>query len=350
MPFDHRGKRADEQLDLFRAFFADDAPQLRRRVLRRARGRLRAQAGAAGGADLGRRRHRAGVPPRRPRRRRLPRRLPTARRGPAGVGPGRRARRRGRPRPGAALSIRLYLDPEGSMPAAKSIAGTPAAMVDTIGQWQAIGVDHILLDPVAPGGLAGPPGGDGALHARRRPAGLSRPEPLRRSAEGGGEAPSRWAANQARRRSNFAIPPIDSTICRKASLPSSSRRWRNAPPRSTPVGESGQEVVAPRRQAVGIGDDAQPPRRIERAAPAEPAGVLVGVDRDVHPGERGEVVDPATGRGEVEVEQPDGDPVAVDDVLRADVVVADHELGRVDERRRRGRPSRRSTSRRAGAT
>ena len=53
------------------------------------------------------------------------------------------------------LSIRLYLDPEGSMPAGKSIAGSPAEMLDTIGRWQAIGVDHILLDPVAPGGLAG---------------------------------------------------------------------------------------------------------------------------------------------------------------------------------------------------
>ena len=53
------------------------------------------------------------------------------------------------------LSVRLYLDPEGSMPAAKSIAGSSAQMVDTIGQWSAIGVDHILLDPVAPGGLDG---------------------------------------------------------------------------------------------------------------------------------------------------------------------------------------------------
>ena len=53
------------------------------------------------------------------------------------------------------LSIRLYLDPERSMPAGKSIAGSPAEMLDTVGRWQAIGVDHILLDPVAPGGLAG---------------------------------------------------------------------------------------------------------------------------------------------------------------------------------------------------
>ena len=40
------------------------------------------------------------------------------------------------------------------MPAGKSVAGSPAEMLDTVGRWQAIGVDHILLDPVAPG-LAG---------------------------------------------------------------------------------------------------------------------------------------------------------------------------------------------------
>ena len=28
-------------------------------------------------------------------------------------------------------------------------------MVDTVGEWQAIGVDHIVLDPVAPGGFVG---------------------------------------------------------------------------------------------------------------------------------------------------------------------------------------------------
>jgi alkanesulfonate monooxygenase SsuD/methylene tetrahydromethanopterin reductase-like flavin-dependent oxidoreductase (luciferase family) len=53
------------------------------------------------------------------------------------------------------LSIRLHLDPARSMPADISIAGSPAEMLDTVGRWQAIGVHHILLDPVAPGGLAG---------------------------------------------------------------------------------------------------------------------------------------------------------------------------------------------------
>ena len=61
----------------------------------------------------------------------------------------------GRDRSELRLSIRLYLDPAASMPAAKSIGGSTEQMVDTIGQWQAIGVDHILLDPVAPGGFTG---------------------------------------------------------------------------------------------------------------------------------------------------------------------------------------------------
>jgi alkanesulfonate monooxygenase SsuD/methylene tetrahydromethanopterin reductase-like flavin-dependent oxidoreductase (luciferase family) len=53
------------------------------------------------------------------------------------------------------LSIRLYLDPASSMPPAKSVGGSRDQMLDTIGAWQGIGVDHILLDPVAPGGFAG---------------------------------------------------------------------------------------------------------------------------------------------------------------------------------------------------
>ena len=60
----------------------------------------------------------------------------------------------GRDRSSLRLSVRLYLDPASSMPPAKSIAGSKEQMLDTIGAWQAIGVDHILLDPVAPGGFA----------------------------------------------------------------------------------------------------------------------------------------------------------------------------------------------------
>ena len=37
----------------------------------------------------------------------------------------------------------------------KSIAGSPDQMVDTISQVQEIGVSHILVDPVARGGVEG---------------------------------------------------------------------------------------------------------------------------------------------------------------------------------------------------
>jgi len=51
--------------------------------------------------------------------------------------------------------VRLYLDPDGMMPPAKSVAGSRQQMLDTVGGWAAIGVDHILLDPVARGGIEG---------------------------------------------------------------------------------------------------------------------------------------------------------------------------------------------------
>ena len=97
----------------------------------------------------------AGVPALGPLRRRVPRRVPDAREVVDGeLGADRRA---GATRPAATrssvrLSIRLYLDPERLDAGGKSIAGSPAEMVDTVGRWAAIGVDHILLDPVAPGG------------------------------------------------------------------------------------------------------------------------------------------------------------------------------------------------------
>jgi probable F420-dependent oxidoreductase len=61
----------------------------------------------------------------------------------------------GRDPAGVTLSIRLYLDPGGSMPAAKSVAGSTEQMLDTIGRWQDIGVSHMLFDPVARGGYDG---------------------------------------------------------------------------------------------------------------------------------------------------------------------------------------------------
>ena len=53
------------------------------------------------------------------------------------------------------LSIRLYHDPESRMAPAKSIAGSTQQMVDSVAQWAQIGVTHILVDPVVPGGTEG---------------------------------------------------------------------------------------------------------------------------------------------------------------------------------------------------
>jgi probable F420-dependent oxidoreductase len=156
MPYDHRGKRADEQLELLRTLFAEPTPSF---------------TGAF--YDL----PEVGFEPK-----------PVNRSVPIWVGGDSEAAFRrvarygeafhaafqqldtvaaswarvrellaeaGRDPTSVRLSIRLYLDPERTMPAGKSIAGTPAEMLDTIGRWQGIGVDHVLLDPVATGGLRG---------------------------------------------------------------------------------------------------------------------------------------------------------------------------------------------------
>jgi len=53
------------------------------------------------------------------------------------------------------LSLRLYLDPAGAMEASKSIAGSLQQMQDRVGELQAAGVAHVVLDPVARGGVQG---------------------------------------------------------------------------------------------------------------------------------------------------------------------------------------------------
>ena len=53
------------------------------------------------------------------------------------------------------LSLRVYLDPQGLMEKAKSIAGNREQMLATIDKMKAIGISHVVLDPVAPGGVSG---------------------------------------------------------------------------------------------------------------------------------------------------------------------------------------------------
>ena len=53
------------------------------------------------------------------------------------------------------LSLRVYLDPAEAMEAGKSIGGSQQQMQDRIGALEQAGVQHVLLDPVARGGVSG---------------------------------------------------------------------------------------------------------------------------------------------------------------------------------------------------
>ncbi len=156
MPYDHRGRRADEQLELFRTLFTEPTPSYHGRFYdvpevgfapKPVQRSLPVWVGGATEAAFRRAArygdafHAAFQPIGEVEQawRRVQELGEEEERAPADIH----------------LSVRLYLDPAGSMPPAKSIAGSPDEMTDTIGRWAAVGVDHILLDPVAPGGLEG---------------------------------------------------------------------------------------------------------------------------------------------------------------------------------------------------
>jgi probable F420-dependent oxidoreductase len=156
MPFDHRGRRADEQLEVFRTLFADDQPSYSGTYYsfpavgfapKPAGGRVPIWVGGdtepafRRAARYGDAFHAAFQP------------LDEVAAGWRRVQ--ELATADGRDAAELRLSVRLYLDPDGAMPAAKSIAGPAEQMLDTVGAWSDIGVDHILLDPVARGGVAG---------------------------------------------------------------------------------------------------------------------------------------------------------------------------------------------------
>jgi probable F420-dependent oxidoreductase len=156
MPYDHRGARADEQLDMFRRVFADETPSFEGRFISFPE---------------------VGFSP-----------LPPGNTIPVWVGGDsepafRRTARYGdafhaafqdtatvaaawqRVRELAAeeardpsslrCSLRWYLDPDASMKPAVSLQGSTQQMVDRLGELAAVGVDHVVLDPVARGGAAG---------------------------------------------------------------------------------------------------------------------------------------------------------------------------------------------------
>jgi len=156
MPYDHRGKRADEQLEMFASLFSDANPSYHGEFydvpeIGFAPKPVQARIPIWVGGDS------------EPAYRRTARfgdafhaafqKVEEVQAGWARVR--ELAGEAGRDPAELRLSIRLYLDPEASMPASKSIGGSDQQMLETIGAWAAIGADHILLDPVAPGGIDG---------------------------------------------------------------------------------------------------------------------------------------------------------------------------------------------------
>ncbi|MGF1596759.1 MAG: LLM class F420-dependent oxidoreductase [Acidimicrobiales bacterium] len=156
MPYDHRGARADEQLEIFDTLFTDAAPSYDGRFYqfpevgfspKPPRGRIPIWVGGATEpafrrvARYGDAFHAAFEP----------RDVVAAEW--AGVGTACDAI--GRDRDEVTLSVRLYLDPESRMAAATSVQGSADQMAETVAAWSEIGVTHLLLDVVASGGSAG---------------------------------------------------------------------------------------------------------------------------------------------------------------------------------------------------
>jgi probable F420-dependent oxidoreductase len=156
MPFDHRGARADEQLDLFRTVFANDTPSFDGRFYSFPEvgfsplppgGTVPVWVGGSSDAAFRR----------------------TAKYGDAfhaafqsteTVGASWKrvlefAAEEGRAPGDLRCSLRWYLDPDASMKPAVSLQGSTQQMVDQLGALAAVGVDHVVVDPVAKGGPAG---------------------------------------------------------------------------------------------------------------------------------------------------------------------------------------------------
>jgi probable F420-dependent oxidoreductase len=154
MPFDHRGARADEQLELYEACFTQDRPSYDGRYYQipeigfapkpvqqpmpiwvggdtEPAFRRTVKYGSAFHAAF----------------------QPIDEVAAAWARIGELATEAGRDPSEITLSIRLYLDPDAAMPGAKSVQGSAEQMADTIGRWRDIGVTHMLLDPVVRGGV-----------------------------------------------------------------------------------------------------------------------------------------------------------------------------------------------------
>jgi probable F420-dependent oxidoreductase len=156
MPWDHRGKRSDEQLEIFERLFNDESPSFEGEFYRFGN---------------------VGFEPK-PIQRPIPiwvgGSTPAAFQRVARFGQGFHAAfqpldvvakewqavraacaARNRDPDELTLSLRLYLDPAGQMEPAKSIAGTASQMRERLAALEAVGIRHVVLDPVARGGVQG---------------------------------------------------------------------------------------------------------------------------------------------------------------------------------------------------
>ncbi|MFT7599888.1 MAG: putative F420-dependent oxidoreductase [Acidimicrobiales bacterium] len=153
MPYDHRGARADEQLEIFHKLFTEESPSYQGTYYqfpeikfepKPPRGAMPVWIGGASEAAFRR----------------------TARFGDcfhAAFEPIDTVRAEwdrvqqlvveaGRPADDVTLSIRLYLDPGSNMKPAVSIAGSTEQMIESLGTWKDMGVHHVLVDITASGG------------------------------------------------------------------------------------------------------------------------------------------------------------------------------------------------------
>jgi probable F420-dependent oxidoreductase len=156
MPWDHRGKRADEQLQIFEALFTEEVPSFAGEFYQFAEVGFEPKpiqkplpVWVGGSTDVAFRR--------------------TARFGHgfhAAFQPLNVVQREWRAVQAACedidrdpsqltLSLRLYLDPESRMEPEKSVAGSAEQMRQRMSELAEAGMHHVLLDPVARGGVGG---------------------------------------------------------------------------------------------------------------------------------------------------------------------------------------------------
>jgi probable F420-dependent oxidoreductase len=156
MPFDHRGARADEQLEIFEELFTSETPSYDGAYYafgevgfspKPPNGRIPIWVGGSSEAAFRRTaRYADGFHAAFEKVERVAEEWEAI---------GRACEAIDRDRDEITLSVRLYLDPEARMEPAKSLQGSADQMAETVATWRDAGVQHLALDVVAGGGATG---------------------------------------------------------------------------------------------------------------------------------------------------------------------------------------------------